>query len=184
MLTNCMESYTPFKQNKIIDQEYYNGRVNVFNDTSDPLAQFKMFEKVAVKNKATEYRDALTGVWECSQLSNLFFSAENIQMIQNGLRAGVYKMSNNQIVIAPQSLDNLKIIMRTIYLDKAKHLNEDITGQIVELNQHVLDYCVPFVYKESVAYLNYLRDQSTLAMPLERELRHDRDYKQLQYKPW
>jgi Family of unknown function (DUF5761) len=184
MLSNYIDNYTANEPKRIIDPEYYNGRVNVLNDPSDPNAQFKMFEKVAVRNKATEYRDALNGWWEHSQLSELFFSKENIQIIQNGLRAGVYQMSNKQIVVAPQNLDNLKIIMRTIYLDKAKHLNDQITQQIEELNWHVLDYCVPFVYKEAVAYLNYLRDQSTLVVPLEREVRHDRDYKQLQYKPF
>lgn len=184
MLSSYMESYTANKPNQIIDPAYFNGRVNIMNDQSDPYAQFKMFEKVAVRNKATEYRDALNGWWERSQLSELFFSAENIQIIQNGLRAGVYEMSKNQIVVAPQNLDNLKIIMRTIYLDKAKHQNDNITEQIEELNRHVLEYCVPFVYKESIAYLKYLRDQSTLVVPLDREVRHDRDYKQLQYKTW
>ena len=162
----------------------YNGRVNVMNDPADSMVQFRMLEKVAVKNKATEYRDAMTGFWENTTMSQLFFSAENIQIIQNGLRAGVYHMSTEKFVVPPQNLDHLKIIMRVIYLDKCRNLKEDITGQIRDLNKLVLDYCIPFVYGEAVAYVKYLRDQSTLVVPLERELSPDRDYKQLQFKPF
>ena len=70
----------------IINMNNYNGRVNII-EPDTPDAVFKMQERLAVKNKATEYREALDGVWETNPLSNVFFSAENIQIIQNGLRA-------------------------------------------------------------------------------------------------
>ena len=182
MLSNTISPYTTPKDGMIVDTKLfknYNGRVNVVDD---PMAQFKMLEKVAIKNKATEYRDAMTGFWENTPMSDLFFSAANIQMIQNGIRAGVYQKSDGKYVIPPQNIDHLKIIMRVLYLDNCKNLKEDITGQIRDINKLVLDYCVPFVYGETVAYIKYLRDQSTLVVPLEREQRPDRDYKQLQYK--
>lgn len=160
-----------------------NGRVNLL-DQPDPTIQFKMFEKVAVKNKATEYRAPLEGEWEQNVLSQVFFSKENIQILQNGIRAGVHKLSNGKYFIPPQNQDQLKIIMRSTYFQYAKHHPEDIPGQIQKLNELVWDYCVPFVYNECVAYLKYLNDQSTIAMPLEREIRPDRDYKQLELKPW
>jgi hypothetical protein len=168
----------------IIDMEFYNGRVNVEYDLKNTEKQFEMLEKVAVRNKATEYRDALTGSWEDTTLSRLYFSAQNIEIIQNGLRAGVYNMSGGKYVIAPQNVDHLKIIMRGIYLDNCKNSKEDIKGQIQTLNQLVLDYCIHYVFNETVAYIKYLRDQSTLVVPLERDKKVDRDYKQLQYQPW
>ena len=173
---NIIDSDDYIRQQNIQSQ---NGRVNILND---PSAQFAFFEKVSVKNKASEYRDALTGVWENSTLSRLYFSSENLQIIQNGIRAGVYKMSKNEIVVAPQNVEHVKIIMRTYYLEHARHLKDHITEQIQELNKYVLDYCVPFVYNESVAYLRYLEDSSTLVVPLERSKQPDRDFKQLQYK--
>ena len=91
-------------------------------------------------------------------------------------------MSKNEIVVAPQNVEHVKIIMRTYYLEHARHLKDHITEQIQELNKYVLDYCVPFVYNESVAYLRYLEDSSTLVVPLERSKQPDRDFKQLQYK--
>ena len=74
----------------IINSNEYNGRVNIM-DTPSTNIIFDMHERIAVKNKTTEYRGALTGELETNVLSQVFFSAENIQIIQNGLRAGVYK---------------------------------------------------------------------------------------------
>ena len=80
--------------NKILEMQKYNGRINLI-EMPDPSVQFKMFEKIAVKNKATNYGDALTGNnVENNLLSSVYFSSENIQIIQNGLRAGVYEMSD------------------------------------------------------------------------------------------
>ena len=40
----------------ILDTKTYNGRVNIL-EPEDPTIQFKMFERIAIKNKATEYRN-------------------------------------------------------------------------------------------------------------------------------
>jgi hypothetical protein len=167
---------------RIIDMERYNGRVNIVDP--DPDVMFQMQERIAAKNKTTEYRGALEGTWESNLLSQVYFSAGNIQIVQNGLRAGVYKKSNNKFVIAPQNIDTLKIIMRSIYLQYAEHLQTDITGQVERLNKLVLDYAIPTVYGEAVGYLKYCEDQSTLVVPLEMPRHHDREYKQLQLKKW
>jgi|UniRef100_A0A6C0IMQ7 hypothetical protein len=166
--------------NMIINSKQFNGRVDISDP--DPNVMFKMQEKIAIKNKATEYRDPVKGVHEDNVLSQLFFSADNIQIIQNGLRAGVYKMSNSEFLIGPQNIDNLKVIMRSIYLQYAEYDPNQITEQIRRLNKLVLDYAIPTVYKEAVGYNNYVRDQSTLVVPLEMPKNNDRDYKQLELK--
>jgi hypothetical protein len=168
---------------QIIDMKKYNGRVNIM-EVQDPDAKFKMYEKIAIKNKATEYRDPLLGIWEKNVLAQVFFSSENEQIIQNGIRSGVYNMSNKKYVVAQQNSDQLKIVMRSIYLQNAKHQVNNITRQVEELNDLVLDYCISFVYSEAVSYVKYLEDQSTLVVPLERAKQSDRDFKQLQEKPW
>lgn len=160
-----------------------NGRVNLLDQPSTDV-MFKMQEKIALNNKPTEYREALSGIWENNLLGNTFFSQANIQIIQNGIRAGVYTMSNNQFVIAPQNIDTLKIIMRSIYLQYAEHYPDKIREQVERLNKLVLDYAVPTVYKETIGYLKYCEDQSTLVTPLEIPRHHDRQYKQLELKPW
>ena len=88
-----------YRNTPIVQDPRMNGRVNLI-EPEDPTIQFKMQERIVLKNKSSEYRDALTGELECTPLSTAYFSAENVQIIQNGLRAGVYAKSGNQFVIA------------------------------------------------------------------------------------
>ena len=174
------------KYNKtlILDGSRYNGRVNII-ENPDPDAVFKMHERIALKNKASNYSSALAGNdWEDNLLARVFFCAENIKILQNGLRAGVYAMSQQKIVIPPQNQDQLKIVMRSTYLQYAEHLQDNITGQVERLKKIVWDFVVPTVYNEAVGYLKYMQDQSSLVMPMDRPLHIDREYKQLELKPW
>jgi phosphopantetheine adenylyltransferase len=177
----------PAKKQMILDMQRYNGRVNIISQP-DPNVMFRMQERIALKNKATSYYTALSGNdWEDNLLARTYFSAENIQIIQNGLRAGVYKMSKtagNEIVVPPQNVEQLSVIMRSIYFQYGENLATDIRGQIERLNKIVLDDVVPRVYNESMGYLKYLQDQSSLVVPLANPLHHDRNYKQLELKPW
>ena len=164
---------------KILDLARYNGRVNLVSQP-DPAIQFQMAEKVAVKNKAIEYRGALTGEWEDNVLAQVYFSAENMQIIQNGIRAGVYEMSKQQFTVMPQKPDTLKIVMRSIYLQYAQHYPTGITAQVERLNKLVLNYAVPNVFNESVGYLKYCEDISTLTVPFELPKQVDRDFREIE----
>ena len=137
-----------------------NGRINLL-DAPNPMI---LYDRTPVK--ASDYNNALVGNLESSLLSKAFFSAKNQQIIQNGLRAGVYRMSGNKFAIAPQSFDQLRVIMRSIFLESARHSCEDITGQIEELNALVIKYAVPKLYSEAKGYLQYLKDASTIAIPM------------------
>lgn len=144
-----------------------NGRVDILNKTQTPdISQlFAMYDKIPANQCAT-FREPTLGQWNETALSSAFFSKENIQMIQNGIRAGVYKKSNGQYVIGPQDCDSLKIIMRSVFLQSAANQPTNITGQIEELNQIVLDYCIFHVYSEAQGYMKYLYDASTLVVPM------------------
>jgi hypothetical protein len=144
-----------------------NGRVNIINKTQQPDLSnlFAMYDKIPANQCAT-YREATLGLWNETPLSKAFFSKENIQIIQNGIRAGVYKKSNKQYTVAPQDCDTLKIIMRSVYLQHSANQPNNISGQIEELNKIVLDYCIYHVYSEAQSYMKYLYDVSTLAVPL------------------
>jgi hypothetical protein len=161
----------------------YNGRINV-SEPEDENARFKMFEKISIKNKSTEYRESLTNVWENNVLAQVFFSSENIQIIQNAMRKGVYDMSKGEYGVPNQNIDSLKIIMRSTYLQYAEHHPTNITEQVERLNTLVLDYAVPFVYNEAKFYVKYLNDQSTLVVPFQKCAKNDRVYKQLEPKFW
>ena len=187
MISNSQLKPDPYleRQYKIItNQTPYNGRVNL-EEPENPDARFQMFERVEAKNKATEYRNAVKGDFQETVLSKVFFSAGNIQIIQNGLRAGVYKKSEQrELVIPNQNIDVLKQIMRYMFLTYAAFEPDNITEQVERLNQYVLDYTIPKVYSESIGYLKYLEDQSRLVVPLSLPQQPDRVYKQLELQPY
>ncbi len=93
-------------------------------------------------------------------------------------------MSESKINVPPQDIDTLKIIMRSIYLQHAKHLPDNISGQVADLNAIVLDYAVPSVYNEAVGYMKYTQDQSSLVLPMDRPKNIDRQFKQLEPNAW
>jgi hypothetical protein len=174
-------------QQKILqtDNSVYNGRINIISgDENNTAIKIAMMEKIASKNKAVSYCDAMKGQWEDTSLSQAFFCKENIQIIQNAIRAGVYEKSEQKYVVSVPNIDNLQIIMRSTFLSFVEFDNKGITQQIEQLNQIVVDYCVKELYSASTSYVAYLQDQSSMYMPLKRESQHDRVYKQLQLKDW
>ena len=144
-----------------------NGRVDIINKTQGPEISnlFAMYDKIPANQCAT-FRDPTIGSWNETPLSRAYFSRENIQIIQNGIRAGVYNKSNQQYVVAPQDCDALKVIMRSVFLQHAANQPHDIATQIEELNKIVLDYCIFHVYSEAQSYMKYLNDVSSLPVPL------------------
>ena len=144
-----------------------NGRVDVFGSKEGPDISnlFAMYDKIPA-NQCTTFREPTLGQWDETPLSKAYFSQSNIQIIQNGIRAGVYAKSNKQYVVAPQDCESLKLIMRSVFLQHSVNNPQQISQQIFELNKIVLDYCIFNVYSEAQGYMKYLTDVSTLAVPL------------------
>ena len=158
-----------------------NGRIDI--QSPDTKSLFNMYDKIPA-HQCTTYRNPLEGQWDDSALSNAYFSKENIQIIQNGIRAGVYKQSNNQYVVAPQDCDSLKIVMRSIYLQYSANLPGNVSGQIEALNQMVLNFCIQQVYSEAKGYIKYLSDASNMYVPIAHPILAKDDDKELVLKPW
>jgi len=158
-----------------------NGRIDI--QSPDTRSLFNMYDKIPAHQCST-YRNPLEGQWDDTTLSNAYFSKENIQIIQNGIRAGVYKQSNNQYVVAPQDCDSLKIVMRSIYLQYSANLPGNVSGQIEALNQMVLNFCIQQVYGEAKGYMKYLSDASNMYVPIAHPVLAKDDDKELVLKPW
>ena len=137
---------------------YANGRVDILA----PLGtQFNFADKIPVRECAS-YREALTGTWCETSLSDAFFSVQNIRNLQDSLIKGVFDKSNRQLQISQQNCDELKIIMRSIFLQNSDNLPDNISKQVEVLNKMVLDYAIPQVYNEAIGYLKYIRAASTM----------------------
>jgi len=162
--------------------EFTNGRVNLITQPNTS-ALFSMYDQNKIDKSS--FRDALKGVKQTNALSTAFFSRENIQIVQNGLRAGVYKMSENKFILGEQSNDSIKIIMQDVYYDKAKNHPTNIKQQVGDLNQHIFDKYVSKLYGEATGYIKYREDVSTIREPLfYPKPSGDKDFKSLEYKKW
>jgi hypothetical protein len=112
--------------------------------------------------------DAVRGNWEQTPVSNAFFSPENMTLLQNAIRKQVYDKSGpNRWVIEPQDIDELKIVMRSLYLQYGQNRPDAVAKQVEDLNRTVLDWIVPRVLSEVQYHFHYLKDISHLPVPLE-----------------
>jgi len=158
-----------------------NGRVDIKSPNTSTL--FQMYDKIPANQCAT-FRNPTEGLWTDTQLSTVFFSQQNIQIIQNGIRAGVYHRSNGQYVIGPQDCESLKIVMRSVYLQHSANQPNNIVQQVSELNKLVLNYCIQQVYSEAQGYMKYISDVSTLAVPIAHPVMASDNDRQLELKRW
>jgi hypothetical protein len=158
-----------------------NGRINIKTPNTSDL--FQMYDKIPA-NQCVTFRNATEGLWNETSLSQAFFSQQNIQIIQNGIRAGVYNRSNGQYVIGPQDCDSIKIVMRSVFLQYSANKPLNIPQQIEELNKIVLNYCIQQVYSEAQGYMKYIDDASTLVVPIAHPVQASNTDRQLELKSW
>ncbi len=158
-----------------------NGRIDIKSPNTNKL--FQMYDRIPAHQCST-YRSPTEGIWNETPLSTVFFCQENIQMLQNAIRAGVYQRSKGKYIIAPQDCDTLKIIMRGIFLQNAANLPDNITQQVADLNKLVTDFSVQQVYGEAAGYLKYINDVSTLAVPIAHPVMTNNSDRQLEFKSW
>jgi len=144
-----------------------NGRINFTGRSSasgsaDALPGFGHRTEVA----ASEADDMIRGNMATNPLNSAFFSPANVQIVQNKLRRDVYDRSGGEFLIDEQSVDELMIVMRSMYLQYGKNQPTNIAGQITELNQLVADWSVPKILAECSMHKTYLHDIQHLPVPM------------------
>lgn len=93
-------------------------------------------------------------------LSQAYFNVHNQNLIQLKIIDEIKKISNGEYQIGRQNDGELQIIMRSIYLQFGKNRNSDISTQVEELNNMVVDECVRIIVPNIQQYLGYRRDIS------------------------
>jgi len=141
-----------------------NGRVVFGDDVSNLVVPgFKTDTSV----EQDFQNDMLRGNWEKTPLSEGFFSAKNVELLQNRIRKDVFDKSQPKgYVIDKQSVEEMKIIMRAIYLQYARNLPKDVPAQIDDLNTKVVNWAVPHILSAVDHYHFYINDISHLPVPL------------------
>lgn len=105
--------------------------------------------------------DAIKG-FVSTPASQLFFSARNMALLQQGLRNMVLNKSSGKYRISDQSEAELLSIMRAVYLQHSRN-TPDCSAQakqeVRELNTRVLAFAVPRILNEIEMYMTYKRDR-------------------------
>ncbi len=115
--------------------------------------------------------DMLRGNWDHTPLSDAFFTRKNINALQEQIRKEVYTRSGpKKYVIDNQDVDELKMIMRAIYLQYSKNNPFNIQAQIAELNNMIVEWCAPRILSEIDHYNYYLKDISHMPIPLSQPM--------------
>ena len=141
-----------------------NGRIDILSDSPNSLNISSYMTQPS--DNSNYAREAVSKQIQNTPLSNLYFSANNINALQEGIRYKVFTQTNQ--TIGRQSDSELKIVMRGIFLQYARNNPGDTIGQVRELNGKVLDYAVPEVISNLRQYQKYLYDASTMPEPLAR----------------
>lgn len=107
----------------------------------------------------------------CNNLVNqLFFSAANIDALQNAIRYRVWEQTSHNAVIGKQSVDELVLVMRSIYYQFGKNLPTRITEQLEDLNDLVVRDVVPRIVAGVSQHIVYLKDIRSPLDPMPRSV--------------
>lgn len=129
-------------------------RNNTVGSRSD-LSPYELFQEDTLR-PTTIRKQALIGIHECNLLSDVFFSAENLEYIQTAIRYQIWLASNKQHVIGRQSDTEIQIIMRSMYLNYGRFLPTSVQQQVKELNDLVVQECVSKALSQIQQHIWYL----------------------------
>lgn len=144
-----------------------NGLVNILDGKTEP--RYELYDGTQhINNNYTP--EAIKGIHTDTDVSRIFFSQQNIDELQNMMRYNIWILSEKQYLIDRQSDAELRLIMRSMYLQYCQHQQNNINAQIKYLNKLVLDYCLPKILSEVKQYMKYRKDASGLYRPIDRSI--------------
>jgi len=148
---------------------YENGRVvNVTEKITKRVPMWQNLDGEKVE-KNFQYQ-SMIGIYEPTTLNKIFFSRENLDIIQNMIRYGVWIKSGKKYVIDKQSDVEIQVVMRSIFLQHSPNLSTYISEQIKYLDKLVADWCIPKILAEVEQYIGYINDIEKLPMPIDRPI--------------
>lgn len=145
-------------------QNEYNGREDIITQKSN----------IKFINEPQKYSENVNNTISRSNsqtsVSKLYFSLENINILQQGIINKIYNITEGVYSIGKQSESELKIVMRSIYYQYSRNNQQNIVEQVKELNTKVLDWTIPEILSNIKQHEHYKKDVSTLAYPNERPI--------------
>ena len=154
------------KDNNTQNNDYpKNGRVDISGKPKkgDYIPLYKS-DQNPIKNINNQY---LTPTYEETREQRLFFSKENIENLQKLLKYHVWVQSGKKHVIGNQDIDQLLVIMKSMYLQFGTNNAADAIKQVKRLNAFVLEYSVPNILSNIEMNTTYKKAVSSIPQPME-----------------
>ena len=153
----------------------FSGKVKI--DNYNGGFPFHLFQDLGQNQNNDFTNNSLTNIIENNEVSTYFFMRNNITKIQNEIKKEVSRASNGKFNIGDQDEVSLQIIMRSIYLQHSKNLPTNIDKQVNDLNQKVLDYCIPNIMtniKQHIGYIEHINAPIPVApVPLDTRINNN-----------
>lgn len=113
----------------------------------------------------TTSNNPIKGILEETIITNIFFSEENYEALQQTIKNEVYKKSN--ITIGKQSEEQLFIIMRSMLLQYGDLLNPNHIEEVKKINKYVVDFSVNRIIPELIQYNGYINNIDNTPTPID-----------------
>ena len=124
---------------------------------------FHLYDNLNVVNEKSY---GLRGHTEKNDLSEMFFSQANINYLQDKIIEIIKNRMN--VTIEKQSEMYLLQLMRTIYVESRLYDPQYLQQIIEELNNRVLDKCIPEIETNTKLYKGYIEDITNPIKVMER----------------
>lgn len=89
-------------------------------------------------------------------LNCLFFSNENRELIQRGIRQNI--LNKYKVRIDNQSTDNILVIMRVVFINNAYDNYSNIEAQVKQMNTQTIKLATENIITGVAQYYGYIRD--------------------------
>jgi hypothetical protein len=154
--------------------DFINGNDKKFYETIDVPKNIKNYNMPLYGNNPNDNwgnisDNVLKGALTSTPLSELFFSRDNINRLQQMIKSEVFKRSNGKYLMKTnQNESDLIIVMRAVYISDALNAPYRIVHQVKKLNHLVIERIVDEMItniKTNEEYLNQL-DKPINPIPL------------------
>lgn len=155
-----MENYADINPkltyNKKICQQHFN------NENINRVEGYSEFMSRAIQIEET-------------QLSEEYFSQKNMKKIQEQLKKTIYIKTHGKFKLdVDQDKNDLLIVMRSIFIDHGKFMQQNIKNQVDVLNKKTVEYIVPEMITQIKQQYGYLKEISKPLQQIDRPLNVNR----------
>lgn len=114
---------------------------------------------------------ALKGIQSDSELSKIYFSEENMRRLQKQIKKEVFKRTRGQFRLdVDQDPKDLFIIMRAVYFEHAKNMDNKIIHQVKRLNAKVIESSLPDIITAIKQEYGYIKEINKPLQPMMRPI--------------